>query len=197
MKFSRSIPAVAKPAFDFETTHEPCRGWCMWKDGKPYDSPCKTKRRLLIGYDLMPLMGLSRMERYLAKKGITPHRCQVVSDPSSTLFAVAHGGAIQRESVEWSTFCQYETKQTRIAQSSFSSACGYVRHREEPKKSDREADPQIVKLGRYAWVLSSDADRWMPTDKRRISTHRRLISDCAQILRSLGYSIVPVSVVPA
>ena len=166
----------------------------MWKDGKPYDSPCKTKRLLLIRYDLMPLMGLDRMERHLAKKGITPGRCQVVSDPSSTLFAVAHDGAIQQDSVEWSTFCRYETKLSRIAQASFSSACGWVRHKVEPKKSDREAAPQIVKLGRYAWALPNKNDRWAPTDKRRISTHRRLTSECAQILRSLGYSIVPVSV---
>lgn len=89
----------------------------MFKDGKPYGSPCETKKSLLIGYDLMPLMGLRRMERRLATKGIVPHRCEVVSDPTSTLFAVARNGKIERDSVAWSTFCDYETtlRQTTTA----------------------------------------------------------------------------------
>ena len=158
------------------------------KDGKPYGSPCETKKSLLIGYDLMPLMGLRRMERRLATKGIVPHRCEVVSDPTSTLFAVARNGKIERDSVAWSTFCDYETTLRQIAGASFSSACGWIGCRHEEYENPLKA---------YWYTLSSKADRWLPTDLRRTRTYQRLIVDCVETIRSMGYSLVPVSIEPA
>ncbi len=49
----------------------------MFKNGAPHAIHLEpTKRRLLIGYDLMPLRGLRQTELWLKERGIEAHRAQ-------------------------------------------------------------------------------------------------------------------------
>lgn len=183
------IPVNVARVFDFESTCKPAKGWCMFKDGVNYGSPCETKKSLLIGYDLLSLAGLRKRERQLREKGITAHRCRIVTEKASKLFAVARNGAIQFSSVEWSTFCEHETDIDQIAQASFQSACGWI--------ANQHAELERSVLHQYWFTLCGSPNRWLPCDKRRRRTHERLIEGCVHIMHSMGYSIVPVAVLKA
>ena len=50
-----------------------------------------TKRGLLIGYDMMPLLGLRRMERRLLKRG-TIERVRLASDPKARKWGAVKNG---------------------------------------------------------------------------------------------------------
>jgi hypothetical protein len=81
------------------------RGWATWKDGKPHDLSLHTTRKsILIGYDMIPLMGLRKMKRRLESQGIFIKRTLVSSCSLHDRcgFCVSVGGVLNRYSMEWS-----------------------------------------------------------------------------------------------
>lgn len=188
--FGHSIPLEAMPAFCLNPAESSVKMWCMFKEGKPYGTPGKTKRDLLIGYDLMPLRGLGKCERLLAARGITPHRCVVSTCCESTLLAVTLAGELQADSVSWAVPCDFEQTPRQISGASFSSACSWTSRELEDSQPD---DSKV--LSRWAWTLTDyERDRWVVKDKRRASTTRSLIRQCAEILQNRGYRIVPIRI---
>lgn len=188
--FEQSIPTEARPAFCLKPTESSVKMWCMFKDGKPYGTPCRTKRDLLIGYDLMPLHGLRKCERLMAARGITAHECAVSTCYDSPLLAVSLAGELQPDSVSWSVPCNHETRLRQIAGASFNSACGWVAKELELSQPD---DSKV--LSRWSWTLTDyKRDRWVVKDKRRASTTRNLIRQCADIFQRCGYRIIPIRI---
>ena len=191
--FERSIPSEAKPAFSLHPPGSTAKAWCMFKGDASWGTPARTKRSLLIGYDLMPLNGLAKCERLLAKNGIHARRCEITTCDCSTLLGVTHHSNLKVDSCCWSTFCDYENRLRQIAGASFDSACGWVG--DEIEKTHLNDARTLV-----AWFMTLTdykVDRWTVRDKRRATTTRKLIADCAKVFQRHDYRIVPVRVLAA
>lgn len=113
--------------------------WTIIKDGKPEPNAFKSKRSLLISYDLMPLIGLRNMERRLISKGKIPTRVKIKPDNNGDFWVCARNGvldlsfeslsiseegafsqAAMRENLQWFVFsktsniCPKRTKRVRV-----------------------------------------------------------------------------------
>ncbi len=190
--YERSIPPEARPAFCLDPPESTARAWCMFKDRVRWGTPERTKRSLLIGYDLLPLAGLSKCERSLAEKGIVASRCVMSTCRQSRCLAVAHRGKLQVDSCCWSTFYHGKAGEPlhQITGYSFSIACGWVAQRLETT-ARREAQT----LATWRFTLSDyTVNRWTVKDKRRASTTRKLLAACAAVFQKHDYRVVPVIV---
>lgn len=67
-----------------------CSGYAHFRNGRLHGFDT-TKRGLLIGYDMMPLLGLDRMERRLKKRG-TIERVRLVADRAATEWGAMKDG---------------------------------------------------------------------------------------------------------
>lgn len=140
------------------------RGWAMFKDGKPYNMHLEpTKRRLLIGYDLMPLRGLSKTEKVLKDKGIHAKRAQacIVKDgePFDALVPAINGKlsaellAYSNWGIEpkWSSLVTYYYEPRRERDRGLSEAeqrvlakCFWTPYRQEKRKAHWMAKAQAI-----------------------------------------------------
>ena len=195
--FEHSIPPEARPAFCLDPPRSSVRAWCMFRNGRAWRSPERTKRSLLIGYDMIPLHGLRRCERLLAERGIIARRCTIETAAESTLLGVSRYGDLQRDACCWSTFgaaytdCRGRLRQ--IAGASFSLACGWVATQLD--RTPHWDDARTVRRWRHT-LTDYTVDRWTVKDKRRATTTRRLIAQCAAVFERHDYRIVPVRIVP-
>lgn len=187
----RSIPAWARPVF--AKTAEPSRvGWCMLKNGKPHGTPCTTKRSLLIGYDMIPLLGLRKMERRLESKGITAHRMRVVACPSSTVFCAAVGGVLDLKAAEWSVCCDYVCGKVNRAAVTFRGACGWMRAASGKVVRFDLSESQAAALGQVWMGHHRDSgDCWSQEDRRRTPTFERYGKLAVEAFLEHGVTLVP------
>jgi hypothetical protein len=78
-------------------------GWAAVKGRREVpESLGKTKRDLLIGYDLMPLRGLRKTERFLIAHGVRLVRCRIVPFARGPFWSVAVTGRISLDFGAWS-----------------------------------------------------------------------------------------------
>ncbi len=68
--------------------------WTIIKDNNFEPYVFKTKRSMLVSYDMMPLRGLAETERVLISKGMTPARVKVVKDKGGIYWAFARNGVL-------------------------------------------------------------------------------------------------------
>ena len=61
--------------------------WTIKKNGKLEPYVFKSKRSLLISFDMMPLRGLGKTERVLVKGGMVPTRVKVIQDDTGEYYA--------------------------------------------------------------------------------------------------------------
>jgi hypothetical protein len=144
------------------------------------DTPCRIKKSLLIGYDMMPLRGLRKTEKVLMSKGFIATKCRVVPDENSQLFGVAINGYVSMAAAEWSVM--------GTADRCFMSTCGWL--------ADKALTQDIGIAMKMVWTTSI-GQAWEPTDRRTIPTFTRRLLVATQELRRLRAMLVPVSIVEA
>lgn len=72
--------------------------WTLIRDGKPKPEVYKTKRSLLISYDMMPLIGLRNMEKSLISRGYILTKVHVVKDETGPFWAMMRNGKLDLQS---------------------------------------------------------------------------------------------------
>lgn len=176
------------------------RGWAAWKGRIPHDlSLHRTKRDILIGYDLMPLRGLAKTERFLRSKGIEIVRtvCSVCSPSRRQAFCLSVAGVLDIKSMEWSITHTgggewWKIHDPRgIETLTFASACGYAGQDDGPPglNPDERRALEIVWWGR---IELDKADPTQPRDKRRRKKHTEAWKAARDIFERYQMSLAPV-----
>lgn len=144
--------------------------WTWMKDGRPRGF-FKTKKSLLISYDMMPLRGLRRCERDLNKEGKIV-RGDLVQVERSDHFVPYKNEKPDIDAIDWGC----DRPEYELCLSSWAS---YASH-ELPISKD-----QAKLLQEYYW-------RSYLRDKRRRKPLGKLQPQAEQILYDLGYTIQSV-----
>lgn len=153
------------------------RGWAMFKDGKPHTCTLeKTKRSLLIGYDLMPLRGLAKTEKHLRSKGYEAKRAtaRIATDgePFDAIVPVVNGKLVA-ELLSWSNW-------TVEIEQSLSSATLYFTDR---LPVGEEVD-QLV-LRKFFW-----------TPRQQIKRREQRAAKAKAVLEKSGITLLPIVIQP-
>lgn len=162
----------------------------------------RTRRGILVGYDLMPLRGLEITRRLLEEQhGMRLRKCGIFAGRSK-MFACSINGRIDIDSVGWPVPSEYAGTMKNVSGASLASACGWA----ATKFASRISAEQRAILGRAAYnedrarlakpVGDYDCDWWRARDGRRQLTLEKNASQGAEMLVTLGVRLVPIVVIP-
>jgi hypothetical protein len=159
------IPSKVQKLFSREPAL-PCSGWAASSQHTLH----KTKKSVLISYDLLALRGLKETERYLAQNGMGVVRSQMLCDSKSKCWSAAVKGELSQPMAEFSVTsdCKFRT---------FAAALHWLdlEYRDSLTEADRQA------MGDIVWSIDVDSKTWQPKDGRRRRTFRRNLILCAEI----------------
>ncbi len=187
-----TIPKWCQPLLLHEASPSAV-GWCMFRDGKANGTPARTKRSLLSMYDLLPLIGLGRMERALKLRGIVARRMRVVVDTSSHIFSAAVAGRCDLDAAEYSVVCDWLTLKSNRVAASFQFLCGWLARHELAAGLNGTQ----MEACQYTYLILRDGpNRWLPVDKRSCRKADRMGAVAAEACLACGVSLVPVSFQP-
>lgn len=168
-----------------------CKGYMAWKDGKMCSSLERTKRGVLISYDLIPLTGLKKTEDRLRSKGIVilPTSVTVCSEGERTGYGLTikcrldfcsldimhegnmhYWGWVEEGGNKWLTL-----------------HCAYSHWTNHCKDS---GEKKI--LNELFWFKLDVDNPELPHDKRRKSRLNKLREQAAEIFKKRKVEIVPV-----
>lgn len=150
------------------------QGWTMYKDGKPYSHTVeKTKRSLLIGYDMIPLQGLIMCEKQLKAKGIEARkvRVHICQDHEAECYMPTVHGKITVKLASYSNWTMDRNK-------TLMTTTLFFAYDSDLPKEDRNILNQ--------WY------HFPKNDGRRKSTYKRLCDECDNIFYAYGIAVYPV-----
>lgn len=158
-------------------------GWGMWQGKKLHSGRVYcTKRSMLIGYDLMPLRGLVKTERFLASKGIIACRTEVraIRRRPGCVWSIAVDGELSRYALEWSAIHDEPERCLK-------SACGMFEHHYTEK--DLAFTPEEIRtLNIYWWMFG------YPRETKKFLRELGVARDAAhKVLDSRHIIAVPIA----
>ena len=170
-------------------------GWATRKDGEPYDLTFhRTRKSILIGYDMMPLMGLERMAKSLASNGIDIVRCRLAESTveSRHAYCVEVMGKLEPYSMEWSIVhtgggvWKVEDHRGQV------DLCWWSTEFYLQSNCNKLTEDEKTALGYFHWHDRDYSDPNQPRDKRTRKTFEARKADVAKVFERLGVRLVPV-----
>jgi hypothetical protein len=154
-------------------------GWVSVKNHELKDfMMASTKRSMLIGYDLISLIGLDECEKRLNSKGIFIREAtaKIVDEQHKTCYGTTYQGVLNAEMLDYST-----NNATYI--NSLITLAGYLYNYIPMTSKENEAL-------HWFWLGYRDLLR----DGRRKTTAARLLEEVKRICRSFGAEVVPIAI---
>lgn len=152
-------------------------GWILTKHGRPMNTPSRTKKSLLIGYDLMPLIGLRRVEKRFRTPPYDIVKIRIEASPKSRrLWGSAIKGKLSMKMAAYSVI-ESSKEQTKL------STAGYILYHMPAHLTEYEK----TLLGKY-WI------RLQPMQGARFRKDRAAID---AIFNRQHITVVPVHYVKA
>ena len=172
-----SMPKWAKPVFNNEIALPSAAGWCMFnRRGRPHSSPEKTRRCLLIGYDMIPLRGLEKTAVLLRDRyGLVPRRCRLRASDGDGCWTLAMRGRLSLSAASYPVHHD-------CAARAFSAACGWLVH----ARRNSLTEDEYKALMDVWWTVKDRRWPWRAEHRRQRRRYERQAAKAAAVIGRLG-----------